>query len=633
MRHIGCDEMIALFSGYSDGVGGMEIHRDVFWDYFKKIEKIILITRYPVITLSYDNSKVKFDNLTDMILFLKKLYPLTFFFNDGHWIYDYSIIRKCFPNVNMIMRSGGNEFLKASWHTGDTLRIRQKLWAETINNNLNFIIANSYYTRERMQYIGIKTGKIIVISGGVDLQKCLQLSKKRNMLRHIFDDNYGTKGKFLLVLVSRLVKFKGHIGFINALKKYNLENVNWHLVIVGDGPEKDNIYKLCKECFKVEQYTLLGSIKHNYALYITAIADCFVCPSIEENRVSGDEHYIHTETMGRSLIEAACLNVNIVASDAGAIPELVHENKQIIRLFDWQNPYRAIHYISIIADISKDKKTANKFDITACKKYDWKYIFLKLYIPLFKLIKKNKSRVCICFDIDGTIIQPFCSNKENNLNLESFLRLAKQGYDVIINSAGTYENIITWQPIIHKFFNDIILISDGGAKITAYGKRILFWDNYVERQRGITNAEIDLVCKMLTDNKVIYSNIKKIDSLYVNLKINRPISRSIEDEINEKIFSFGLFVVSNYNNLKILSINVNKGAAYSFCKSALLSSDVDFGFGDNVLDTLFVKKCKYKYYINYKGSDIRGDSNYITINDSKKWNEFLERIIIMIKGA
>lgn len=181
----------------------------------------------------------------------------------------------------------------------------------------------------------------------------------------------------LLGCIARFETFKGIIPTLRVLNGY--QNLKWHLIIAGEGSQKNQIQNYLSNNFAKNKYTFLGKLNHEEALYTISSLDMLLNLSINYSRESGQDLYIHTETMGRSMLEAVCCGVPIVASDVGGISELFLENKWIgYMMSDFQQ------FTMLFPSILNNKAEVKLGDED---KYDWKYIF-RIYLALMADNKK-----------------------------------------------------------------------------------------------------------------------------------------------------------------------------------------------------------------------------------------------------
>lgn len=140
--------------------------------------------------------------------------------------------------------------------------------------------------------------KIRIIYNGVDLS------------RYTYRDNK-EDDRFTILYVGRLFKKKGVDRLLKAL---SLLSIPYRCLIIGDGPEKENLYALSEKLNlnsdKVEFCGVQRDISgwHNKA-------DIFVHPAIWE------------EGFGITLIESMASGLPCIAFKKGAIPEIIDDGK------------------------------------------------------------------------------------------------------------------------------------------------------------------------------------------------------------------------------------------------------------------------------------------------------------------
>lgn len=121
--------------------------------------------------------------------------------------------------------------------------------------------------------------------------------------------------------VGRLWHGKGIDTLITALSQ--LQHSNWHLHIIGSGPEEANIYN------QLAQYQLTGNTTLTHWVPSVEMParmralDILVLPS--RTLKSWKEQY------GRVLIEAMASGVVVVGSDSGAIPDVIGSAGRVFR--------------------------------------------------------------------------------------------------------------------------------------------------------------------------------------------------------------------------------------------------------------------------------------------------------------
>lgn len=142
---------------------------------------------------------------------------------------------------------------------------------------------------------------IEVIYNFIDTSRFSRVYDERHKLR------LGNLDDILLVHISnfRPVKRIGDVLKIFQLVAQDIENVK--LVMVGDGPERQNAEKFCREHSICDKVTFLGKIDS----VETVLSQCDVLLQPSEK-----------ESFGLAALEAMACGVPVVSSDAGGIPEV-----------------------------------------------------------------------------------------------------------------------------------------------------------------------------------------------------------------------------------------------------------------------------------------------------------------------
>lgn len=612
-----------LFCGkqYNDA-GGMETHALYFSRYFMKTGALkIIVFRHPVPAVIYieSNEKIEFLSTEELLCHLKGRRENVIFFNDGHWIEDMANIRSHFPDSLMIMRSGGNEFMKAPWKENCLdLAERQRLWAHTINRELDFILANSAYSVNRMRHNGISEGKILLMRGGVDLDQCRINIENKSAWRRQFDRRYGTCGAVLFCIASRFVKFKGIIETIKCFRSLG-ENLKWHLVLVGDGPEKDDIVSFCRRYLPERSVTFLGKLDQLTTMRVIAISDYLLNLSTEFAKISGSGSYIHTETMGRSMLEAVCQFVPIIASDAGGTKELFFEHRHIGFLVETKSGACSKIIEKCIEQVYRPDRAA-RFD-----SYGWEYLFEKLYSRLFEVNYPQKGRRALCADIDGTIVHRFFKAEERRMIFKDILSLSGV-CELIFNTAGEYADIEDRYPEISAALDRVIIISNCGKRIIVHGQEDLFWQQYTDSIAGADRCFIERIARILEEQGAQILKIDVIDKLYVNFKVSGCCEDMIS-MLNRELYNTEFCVRGNKSNIKLISKRVNKGTAVRYLKN-VMGPDRVIGAGNNVLDYDFLDACDIAYIVNGSCRDYVG----IAVEDYQSMAVFMKEIRKRVSG-
>lgn len=183
---------------------------------------------------------------------------------------------------------------------------------------------------------------------------------------------YAPYGERIMIHVSNFRKVKRVDDVLRVFNKVRKE-VPSKLILVGDGPERGNIEKLCRELDTCHDIKSLGKIVNPEQ--ILSIADLFLLPS-------------ETESFGLAALEAMASKVPVISTNSGGLPEV--------------NVNGFSGYMSNVGDVDdmaknainilKDDTTLNQFKINAFQqagKFDISKI-LPMYEELYRQVLDKK---------------------------------------------------------------------------------------------------------------------------------------------------------------------------------------------------------------------------------------------------
>jgi N-acetyl-alpha-D-glucosaminyl L-malate synthase BshA len=118
-------------------------------------------------------------------------------------------------------------------------------------------------------------------------------------------------GEKIIVHVSNFRPVKRVMDVLRVFHRVR-EKVAVHLLLVGDGPDRAQVERYCRECDTCDVITFIG----NLALVeeVLAGADLFLLPS-------------ETESFGLAALEALSCEVPVIATNVGGLPEVVDHGK------------------------------------------------------------------------------------------------------------------------------------------------------------------------------------------------------------------------------------------------------------------------------------------------------------------
>jgi N-acetyl-alpha-D-glucosaminyl L-malate synthase BshA len=191
---------------------------------------------------------------------------------------------------------------------------------------------------------------------------------------------YAPYGEKVLIHVSNFRKVKRVEDVLRVFDKVR-KAIPSKLILVGDGPERTNIEKLCRELDTCGDIISLGKVRDPEK--IICIADLFLLTS-------------ETESFGLAALEAMASGVPVISTNTGGIPEVNIHNYSGMLSNVGDVDDMASNAIGILSDENKLKQ----FRVNAleqAKKFQVEKV-LPQYLALYKsvLAKCNKES---CFEI------------------------------------------------------------------------------------------------------------------------------------------------------------------------------------------------------------------------------------------
>lgn len=180
------------------------------------------------------------------------------------------------------------------------LKLIKSLIVSTTSDNVDMAKGVKWFRKIARSFVLSSTNSIIVYNRNVqfwykknfpklDVRICpniqdptvLNLNKSEiNKISKIYTEKLDLANKEVFIYVGRLHKVKGLDLLIETFS--NIENENVRLILVGDGPEKEDLQLLIESLGLKEKITIAGRFDgiNLYAWY--NIADLFILPSIFE---------------------------------------------------------------------------------------------------------------------------------------------------------------------------------------------------------------------------------------------------------------------------------------------------------------------------------------------------------------
>lgn len=168
-----------------------------------------------------------------------------------------------------------------------------------INHSNAVTAVSESLKQDTLKYFKVNN-EVQVIPNFINVEEYGQAS--RNCQRHMFAPN----GEKIMVHVSNFRKVKRVEDVLHVFDRVR-KQIKTKLILVGDGPERANIDKLCRELNTCDEIISLGKVFNPNE--VLSVADLFILPS-------------ETESFGLSALEAMASHVPVISTNTGGLPEV-----------------------------------------------------------------------------------------------------------------------------------------------------------------------------------------------------------------------------------------------------------------------------------------------------------------------
>lgn len=309
---------ICIISPYPPQTGGVPVHTESLVKKLSKKHKIFLITYGKLGRESSGNIEV----IEVPIINIKFLRGLSFFLGALFKLRSVvesskiDIIHSQFMHppgtvASFYRKLGGRKItFIVTAHGSDLLSLAGGRFGRRIikcvGNSCDRLLCVSEYLAKTAEYLGIDRKKISVIYNGISnsglpketkesLRKCLRLPDKK-----------------IITFAGKLTEAKGADIFLILAEHLSYRMEDLCFVLVGGGPERKSLEHFCEKKGIADSVLFTGPKEHDETLRYMKASDVIVAPS----RIEG---------FGLTALEAMRLGVPVVASPAGALPEILSD--------------------------------------------------------------------------------------------------------------------------------------------------------------------------------------------------------------------------------------------------------------------------------------------------------------------
>lgn len=122
---------------------------------------------------------------------------------------------------------------------------------------------------------------------------------------------------FNLVTTSNLITLKRTWQILQALAMIDASDIDYHLTVIGDGPERDSLIHWCSVLNLTDRVTITGYQPREVIASIYETADVFILVS-------------STETFGVAYVEAMAAGLPVIATKCGGPEDFVNEQNGVL---------------------------------------------------------------------------------------------------------------------------------------------------------------------------------------------------------------------------------------------------------------------------------------------------------------
>ena len=217
--------------------------------------------------------------------------------SNGSFIRKYIIFKISNKSCKKIFHLHGGGFIQFYRNSNGFVK---KCIRDMINNSDLVINVSNYMKNELESEIDIDKGKSIKIYNGINYTG----------VEKTFEDKEN-----IIVFMGKIVAYKGIYDLLEIIYKIKneLKEKKWKVKIAGEG-EIDKVKSILKKRHLLDVVEVVGWVSGNRKKELLEESKIFIIPS-------------HVESFGIVAIEAMEKGNAIIASDAGALPEIIKNKK------------------------------------------------------------------------------------------------------------------------------------------------------------------------------------------------------------------------------------------------------------------------------------------------------------------
>ncbi len=365
---------ILVFSPYyPPHIGGLENYADELNKYlsFSGMDIVVFTPRLPknspAVEKKYANVKIVRFPAFEII----PNYPLPKFWSLRFWRTFFSLFGNKFDFVFSHTRFFNTSLLALVY-----AKTKKKFWIH-IEHGSDFVQLDNRLSSSLAKLYDLSFGKLVLkksdknIAISEAVKKFVQKLSRRKECAVVYRGFETEKlekilpspefqkrsDEIYILFVGRLIDGKGLPDLLDAFAR--LSEPKTKLLIVGDGPQKENLFQQARNLNIAEKISFLGYRDHSDAISILKRADIFVNPS-------------YTEGLPTTIIEAALCKKAIIATNVGGTNEIIKDGRSGYLIA----PKDKEALKNKLDELIRNKSRRDNFGLAAyednLKKFNWK---------------------------------------------------------------------------------------------------------------------------------------------------------------------------------------------------------------------------------------------------------------------
>ncbi len=265
--------------------------------------------------------------------------------------------KESIPSITNVRSYGGKVWFKMTHPITALINFTLEVLTLKLGKH-DVVLCPSLDTKKKLK--GISTADMEILHNPFAVNKIRNIGKDTDekKIRKIL--GISTEEKFLL-FVGSLYPVKNVAEMVSELSRLDSK---FKLIIIGDGPERENIQKSASEKGIEENLVFLGKKEHEETLKVISACDFLLLPSL-------------TETFSNVIIEALILNRPVISTEVGITEEVKSPNLHLVEKVE--------DIPDVLTEDIESKKDKNTYD-----RFSFEYIISKLEQLLYEVKKDER---------------------------------------------------------------------------------------------------------------------------------------------------------------------------------------------------------------------------------------------------